>query len=69
MSFKRMAEARETQTPSKELLHEKRYPVYRLRWEKLKAILEKRFPNHKFDERRVCPCHPLHPLTNPDGRP
>jgi hypothetical protein len=69
MSFKRIAEARQTQIPDKELLTERLYPVYKLRWEELKAILEKRFPNHKFGERRVCPCHPLHPSTSPDSRP
>jgi hypothetical protein len=61
MSFKFMAEVRETQIPGQELLKEERYPVYKLSWEKLKLILEKRFPNHRFEERCVRPCHPCHP--------
>ncbi|CAL8583951.1 hypothetical protein XPA_009561 [Xanthoria parietina] len=29
------------------------HPVYMLKWENLKAILEKRFPGYTFSERRV----------------
>jgi hypothetical protein len=54
-SFKLRVEKKEPQFSRKEELKQATYPVYRLRWEKLKAFLEKRFPEHKFEERRVCP--------------
>jgi hypothetical protein len=55
MSFKLRVEKKEPQLSQKEELKQATYPVYRLRWEKLKAFLEKRFPEHKFQERRVRP--------------
>lgn len=53
MSFKRLAEAQESQPVKKEQLKQKIFPVYNLPWKKLKAFLEKRFPNYQFEERRV----------------
>jgi hypothetical protein len=53
MSFKRLAEAQESQPVKKGQLKQRIFPVYNLTWKKLKAFLEKRFPNHQFEERRV----------------
>jgi hypothetical protein len=53
MSFKRLAEAQESQPVKTEQLKQKFFPVYNLPWKKLKAFLEKRFPNYQFEERRV----------------
>ena len=55
MSFKLRVEEKEHQLSRKVELKQATYPVYRLRWEKLKAFLEKRYPEHQFEERRVCP--------------
>ncbi|KAL8855596.1 MAG: hypothetical protein Q9178_007788 [Gyalolechia marmorata] len=40
------------QSPPKPALKQATYPVYMLKWEKLKAFLEKRFPGYTFQERR-----------------
>ena len=48
-SFKVRAE----QPPPQRMPIEQMYPVYHLKWEKLKAFLEKRFPGHEFPERKV----------------
>ena len=53
LSFKIRADTREPHCPPVEKLRQNTYPVYRLRWEKLKAFLEKKFPKQKFEERRV----------------
>lgn len=45
-------QAEKSQQPSK-LLRQDSYPTYRLKWEKLKAFLERKFPDHTFKERRV----------------
>jgi hypothetical protein len=55
-------QAEKSQQPPK-FLRQDSYPTYRLKWEKLKAFLERKFPNHTFEERRVCcptqqPCNP-----------
>ncbi|KAI4288906.1 MAG: hypothetical protein L6R35_001829 [Caloplaca aegaea] len=39
--------------PENPALKQAVYPVYELKWEKLKAFLEKRFPGYTFQERRV----------------
>ena len=39
--------------PAQSGLQQETFPTYNLRWEKLKAYLEARFPAHKFQERRV----------------
>ncbi|KAI4152073.1 MAG: hypothetical protein LQ341_000776 [Variospora aurantia] len=38
--------------PDNPALKQAVYPVYLLKWEKLKAFLEKRFPGYTFQERR-----------------
>ncbi|OCK89416.1 uncharacterized protein K441DRAFT_667504 [Cenococcum geophilum 1.58] len=45
-------QAEKSQQPPK-LLRQDSYPTYRLKWEKLKAFLERKFPDHTFKERRV----------------
>ncbi|KAI4260815.1 MAG: hypothetical protein L6R42_003867 [Xanthoria sp. 1 TBL-2021] len=37
--------------PPHPILKQASYPVYNLKWEKLKAILEKRFPGYTFTRR------------------
>lgn len=39
--------------PPHPILKQASYPVYNLKWEKLKAILEKRFPGYTFTRRCV----------------
>ncbi|KAI9776789.1 MAG: hypothetical protein M1816_005083 [Peltula sp. TS41687] len=49
LSFVRRAQ---TAPPSQEAAtKQETYPIYRLKWEKLKAFLERRFPGHQFQER------------------
>jgi hypothetical protein len=51
-SFKRQAQP--PPPPKNPELIQASYPVYNLKWEKLKAFLEGKFPKYEFEEYHVC---------------
>lgn len=51
LSFKN--EAEQPPPPPKPVLKEAYFPTYQFSWEKLKAYLERKFPDTKFEDRNV----------------
>lgn len=43
----------QAEKPKHQCLKQEMYPVYRLKWETLKAYLERKFLGHNFPKRRV----------------